>query len=389
MAERLLHVVGSQAVAGAENHLFTLLPALVRGGNAVRLINFERPGPVQPLYLDRLSEMEAAGVEVRRVSLAHRFDPRGAWHVAREVRSWCPDVVHTHLIVADLLGSIGGWLGGRGRANAPVRIASRHRDYAFSEAERRRFRRFYRLADLFIDAHIAISRAVKSLIETEERLAPGIVSVVHYGIEDQCLNRGVAAARLRQEWAVPSGVPLLGTVARLIDLKGHRYALDAARRLRDEGLDFRWAFVGDGPLRASIEADIASAGLTDRVFVTGFRSDVPEIMAALDLLVHPTTGEGFGLITLEAMVQATPLAVSRTGAMPEILEEGRSGWFFENRDAVSMASAVGQAVRDPASRARIGQAGRARFEAHFTVERMVEGVEAAYMQALKKRRGSS
>ncbi len=373
MAERLLHIVGSQAVAGAENHLFTLLPGLAESGCAVRLLNLERPGDVQPLYLERLAEIERRGVEVIRARIGHRFDPRGAWRVAREVRQWRPTIVHTHMIVADLLGSYGAWLAG-----APLRIASRHRDYGFSDLERGKFRRYYRVAGRAIHAHIAISEQVQRLILQEERLAPSAVFHVPYGIDDQRVGKEAATARIRAEWQVPAGVPLLGTVARLIDWKGHRYALDAARRLADEGVDFRWAFVGDGPLRADLNAEIAASGLAARVFITGFRSDIPDIMAGLDVLVHPTTGEGFGLITLEAMVQSTPLVVSRTGAMPEIVEEGISGWFFPNRDGAALASTLRVALASEAGRRAVGEAGRRRFETHFTARRMVDRTLDAY-----------
>jgi glycosyltransferase involved in cell wall biosynthesis len=362
------HLVKTQAIAGAENHLFKLLPALVSCGWEVHLINiYERAKGESIAYEAALERVQMQGVTVERLRVANKLDPAGSVRLARALGRIRPDVVHTHLPYADLFGSLGARM-----ARVPIVVSSRHHDYSSSPADTIRFRRYYRFVNPLQDAVIAISHCIARLCREEERRDARSIHTVWYGCEDQAVNRNEARASLRHELGLPAEAPLLGTVGRLIPWKGHRYALDAfAATLEDLPAHTAWLIVGTGSERHALEERAAALGVGARVRFLDQRADVPRIMAALDLLVHPTMAEGFGLVLLEAMIQATPIVSTAVGSLPEIVVDGRSGLLVPPRDSTALAAAIRSLILDGDRRAALGRAGRDRYEACFRVDRMV------------------
>jgi glycosyltransferase involved in cell wall biosynthesis len=364
------HLVKTQAIAGAENHLFKLLPALVRNGWDVHLINIydrAKGEGATAAYDVALERIRPQGVRIERVEVANKFDPLGSLRLARVIRRIRPSVVHTHLPYADLFGSIGARMAG-----VRIVLSSRHRDYSMSPQETRRFRRYYRFVNPLQDAVIAISHRIAALCRNEEHRDPRTIHTVWYGCEEQVVSRQEARAALRNELGVPAGALLLGTVGRLIPLKGHQYAIDALAMLRDVmPTDAVWVVVGAGPECQALQERAVALGIGDRVKFIGQRDDVPRIVAALDVLVHPTTAEGFGLVLLEAMIQSTPIVATEVGALPEIIIHGQSGVLVPPRNPSALADAIRRMLSDRGERERFGRAGRERYESCFRLERMV------------------
>jgi glycosyltransferase involved in cell wall biosynthesis len=379
MKPRVLHVVKSQNVAGAENHLFMLLRALAADGWDVHLLSLadRRHGPMGEAYRAGLDAARAAGVGVHLDEVAHKLDARAVGRIARHVRRVAPDLVHTHMPYADLFGSVAARLAG-----VRAVIGSRHHDCAFSRAEWLRFRAWYALVRPFQRAVIAISGRVAEQCREMEGWAGRDVHPVLYGCEDHAVDRAAARAALLAELGLPDDALLLGTVARLIPWKGHRHAVAAMARLAGPLPRARWLFAGDGPERAALERQVAVAGLAERVRFLGYRRDVAALMAAFDVLVHPTLGEGFGLIQLEAMLQGTPIVATRTGAIPEVVDDGRTGVLVPPGDPAALADALARLAADPELRRRLGVEGRRRYEREFTVERMARETGEVYARVL-------
>jgi glycosyltransferase involved in cell wall biosynthesis len=280
---------------------------------------------------------------------------------------------------ADLFGALGARIAGQ-----RVILSSRHRDYSTSPREVRRFRRYYRVANPLHRRVIAISHRIADLCRSEERRDPATVHVVWYGCADQAagLDRAEARARIRVDCGLSADAPLIGTVGRLIPLKGHRYALEAFAAMAARLPKLVWLFVGAGPERDSLEAQARSRGLASRVRFLGHRDDVPHLLAGLDLLVHPTLVEGFGLGVLEAMVQGLPVVATRTGALPETVIDGLTGVLVPPRDPEALGEAIVSLLADRARMDRLGQQGRARYEAHFRLERMVRETVDVYERSI-------
>lgn len=364
----------TQGVAGAEIHLSMLLPGLALRGFDIHLLNLEDRSAtaMSDTYRASLAALADRGVTVHTSKVAHKLDARAVPRIASLITAIRPDVVHTHLMYADLFGAMAAR-----KAGVPLVIASRHHDYSFSFADSIKFRLYYRIANRYHDAQIAISQRVADLIAGEP-VRPSSTRLIRYGCEDQAVSKAKARARLEEELGLGSDHVVLGTVARLIAWKGHRYALKALQTLQDDVPNLVWLVIGDGPLRENLERDVREMGLTKHVRFLGYRTDVPALMASLDLLVHPTTGEGFGMIFLEAMIQSTAVLATRVGAAPEIVVDGETGLLVEPRNPDALANGIQQLALNDDMRMSMGARGRQRYEHAFRVDRMVDETVSMY-----------
>jgi len=272
---RILHIIRSNAIAGAEKHVFMLLSGLPSRSYDVALLSFSDGGgdSASEDHRRALIELQRKGVEVFRAGVRNKFDMSGIRKSRAVIEMLRPDIVHTHMPYADLFG-------GRAarRAGVKVVVNSRHHDYSTSKWDLRKFKWYYAIANRYRDASIAISGCVASLLMQEERLDPKTVHKVLYGCEDQQVDKADARRQLREELSVEDDTVVIGTVARLIEWKGHRYAIEALGLLNDRFKNLVWLFVGEGSERKSLERLAETKGLDNLIFM-GYRNDIPEIMA--------------------------------------------------------------------------------------------------------------
>lgn len=209
-------------------------------------------------------------------------------------------------------------------------------------------------------------------------------------IADCARQTPVDAAKIR---IVPNGVPLpaeqpfvdrspvrLGIVGRIVGQKQHGVLLEACALLRQRLPDaFRLDIVGtrDGPSAAELGSRIAALGLGDIVRWPGFVADRDRLYGELDIVVAPAIDEPFGLTVPEAGSYGLPVVAARSGAFPELVEDGRTGLLFEPGDATGLAHVLERLVGDSRLRRRLGEAARAHVSARFTIENMTECFLAA------------
>lgn len=370
---RAAHIIKATGIAGAEGHLLTLLPGLRARGVDARLWLLAEPNNLVQDYMD---SAEALGIPAERVIIQRHFDP-GLWgRLASKLCELRPDIVHTHLIHADLYG-----IPAARRAGIGAVISSRHNDD--------RFRRWLpmRLLSRWLwgqtKAGIAISEAIRQFAIGYEGISPGKIRTIHYGLDPASVQAPPdARERRRQELGLPAEAQLIGSVCRLIAQKGLDAALGGFALAAAEFPDAHYVIAGEGPLRAALEAQATQLGVQDRVHFLGWRSDAPAIFAALDILLAPSRWEGFGLVFLEAMALGVPVISTRVSAIPEVIADGETGWLVAPDDPAAIAAALQAALGDSRERLRRGAAGRARLEAEFTVEAMVERTLGVYREAL-------
>jgi glycosyltransferase involved in cell wall biosynthesis len=142
-------------------------------------------------------------------------------------------------------------------------------------------------------------------------------------------------------------------------------------------------FAGDGPLRSDLERRAHRLGLTDRLRLLGFRSDLSEIYTGFDLVALPSSSEGMPLTVIEAMAAARPVVASNVGGVPEVVVDGVTGLVVPVGDRQALADALAALLQDPARRRAMGLAGRRRYEERFTLERMAEAYAGVYRRVLE------
>jgi glycosyltransferase involved in cell wall biosynthesis len=373
---RVLHVIKATRFSGAERHLIILLPALRQRGIDARLLILTEPDkPMDEIA----AAAEAAGVPLRRMTIRRGLDLSAPPRLAAEIRAQRPDIVHTHLIHADVFG----FLGARQAGVAHV-VSTRHNDDAF----RRRWPLRLLHAWLWrrISAGIVISHALADFVRTVEFAPPERVHVIHYGMPSprpSALDIELARRQLRLDLGnLPYETQLIGIVSRLIEQKGIPYALEAFKLIVDEFPAAHLVIAGDGDQRSALEAQAQTMLLGDRVHFLGWREDAQAVLRGLDVLLMPSLWEGFGLTLLEAMGARLPVVASHVSAIPEIVVHQETGFLTAPRDPEAIAYALRLLLSDPLLCKHMGLNGEDRLEAQFSVERMAEQTAALYARVL-------
>ncbi len=366
---KLLHVVKATGLAGAEKHLLLLLSGLRAAGlNAELLALTEPDNTVEALF----ARAAALGIPAHRLAINGNIDLSLFARLRRFFRDGGYDVVHTHLIHADVHAIPAAW-----RAGVPHVVSTRHADNPF----RRRLP--IRLAHRWlwgrVDRGIAISEWVRRFCIEVEGAPARKLTTVYYGLDPRQVQVGKGArAVLAAELGIAPTAPLVGSVCRLNEQKGIAFALRAFWQIAETVPEAHYVVAGDGPLRRELEEMARGFGLEDRVHFLGWRDDAHAISAALDVLLAPSLWEGFGLVLLEAMAQRVPTIASRASAIPEIVVDGETGLLIDPGDTEGIASALSTLLSNPELAREMGEKGRARLEAQFTAARMIEGTCAVY-----------
>jgi glycosyltransferase involved in cell wall biosynthesis len=184
---------------------------------------------------------------------------------------------------------------------------------------------------------------------------------------------------IRRALGARPGVPLIGMVAGLRVMKGHAVVVEAARRLAASGVEVTVAFIGHGRGETVVREHIERAGLGDRLRIAGFASDLPAVMASLDVgLYVPLESEAMSRVVFEYLAAGTPLVASRVGVVPEALVDGRHAVLVPAGDPGALAAVLDRVLGDPELRARLGREGRALVEARYSGARVAETLEGHY-----------
>lgn len=335
---RVLHVDTAREWRGGQTQLLYLASA-----GPPCAVALPPDAPLRPA-------LEARGVEVLPV------DFRGAWWGSTALRRAARD--HG----ADLLAAHTSHAHGHAlRAGLPV-VVHRRVDFPPSPVSRRKYARPL--------GYVAVSGAVREVL-AGAGVPRDRVAVVHDAVEP---TEGVMdPVGLRDELGWPRDARVLLALGALVDHKGHRWLVEAMHRLPDAHL----LVAGEGPLRRTLEA--LAAPLGRRVRWVGRRSDVPRLLRSVDLLVHPSTGEGMGQAVVEALLAGLPVVASAVGGLPEVVRD--LGWLVPPRDPAALACAIRRALADPEARRRV-EAARDVLRWRHGVPRLVERTHAAYQALL-------
>jgi glycosyltransferase involved in cell wall biosynthesis len=349
---RVVHVHRIRGIGGSERHLLTLLPALAAEGIEPVFLGLDDPGwPVEPFY----GELD---VESVRLQCPRDLDPRLARRVRRELRGLRPDVVHTHLVHADVYGALGA------PRRVPV-VSTKHNDDPFRRGP---FRYVERALTRKAARVITITRALRRFCIDQVGLPPGKVEAIHYGLD-----------RLPDPWGenpeldLPDNARVLLCVARLAEQKGVDVAVRALAQVRAVEPRAVLVVLGEGPERPKLAAE--------GVYLPGRVGDVASWYRRAELLVHPARWEGFGLALLEAMLAGKPVVATRVSAAPEIVAEGMTGLLVPPDDEDALANAVIRLLDDPVRAGEMGAAGLLRARSQFSVAKMAGRTAAVYASA--------
>jgi glycosyltransferase involved in cell wall biosynthesis len=238
------------------------------------------------------------------------------------------------------------------------------------------------------DAVVAVSRAVERSLFAWG-LTPEKVWLIYNAIDLRPFHTCERRGSLRRQIGIPDGDLLVGTVCRVVPGKGVEDLIKAAARLVQEMDDLHFVVVGDdgaeGRWIKHYRYLAEEVGLVDRFHFVGFRADVPDVMRDLDVFVMASWNEGFGLVVLEAMASGTVVVATAVGVVPELVENGRTGFMVAPHNPDDLGCAIRAALEMPrVRRDAMIRAAQARVAADFDVRKEVESLLQLYQTMLKK-----
>ncbi|MBS3956574.1 MAG: glycosyltransferase family 4 protein [Clostridiales bacterium] len=352
-------------LGGGEIHLMQLVRALLRDAWHVRVI------AAQQSELARTAR--DAGAHVDEFEFSYTYLPSVPARIRGIAVSSGADIVIgtgflTNVLVRLAMRAVPGV--------AVVNIAHTEPDAARYEgagaialAARRRVER---CALDRVDAFVAISSEVSRAL-----LARGVdgrrVHTICNAVDPAAVRADAQAIALPPVMArqLSARVPLVGYVGRLSLVKGAEYFIQMAARLVQREPDVCFVVVGSGPEEGRLREIAAAYALGERLVFLGHVSPAAPVLAACDVVVLPSLSEGMPTVTLEAMALAKPVVATRVGGLPDVVADGETGLLVPPADPDALAEAVASLLRDPARARAMGEAGRARVEERFTLERML------------------
>ncbi len=300
----------------------------------------------------------------------------GALSLARLTRRLRADLLHSNGLKAHVLAGLAG-----GVVRRPV--VWHLRDFPPTGLVGQLFRAAGRRLPALV---LANSEAVAATIRSADSGGPPVIRLYN-PVDLDRFSPSPVTSRVRSELGMLAETPLVGMIAHLTPWKGHADFLAIARAVSDAVPSARFVVSG-GPIYETeghsgyaelLRQRAAELGLAERVFFLGARDDVPDVLAALDVVVHcPTAPEPFGRVVAEAMAAARPLVVARCGGIPEIVRDREEGYLVAPRDVAAFTAAIVRLLGDRELCARLGTAGRRRAEALFGARAHALGVVDAY-----------
>jgi glycosyltransferase involved in cell wall biosynthesis len=380
----VLYLMGGLGIGGTERHLSLVLPELARRGWRLELALLTSDGPFgEPL--------KAAGISITHIEnpplipipkLRGLQSLRGqARALANRLQSAPPRILHCYLPTSCI---IGGWAA-RATRFGPVAMSRR------SQANRPPLfwgdkwleRRALRSADLVFSHSQWVTEELKG-----EGIKPERLQLVHNGILASPRPTDVDRASVRAVEGWSDSEIVIVAVANLIPYKGHADLLQGAGRMAADGVTgWRLVLVGQGPTEyvASLRALAAELRIDDRVSFDGPRTDVARFLFGADIGVLPSHQEGFSNAVLEYMAAQLPVVATATGGNLDAVEEGKTGFLVPVGKPEALGRALSLLTGNPALRSRMGEAGRARAEAAFSLQSCVAGYEEAYHRLLAQK----
>jgi glycosyltransferase involved in cell wall biosynthesis len=361
----ILHIVPTLEVGGAEQLLVDRVPLLRERGYAIAVCALGPEGTLGP-------EFRLQGVPVYTCGMRRGRDaPRGLFRLAHHLCALRPRIVHTHMIWSDLAAFL---------LSPVVRdarwLSSKHVEPSALVPHLRALDRLLtRRATRVVTVSAAVRQAYGPADVHSDRMR-----TVRHGAMDHGPAAGDMRAALRTEWKVPQHAVVIGTATRLARIKGVDVLLDAWRLLEREESEAYLVIAGDGPDAQALRARALTLHDPNRVRFLGLRRDMHRVYHAFDVFVLGSRLEAISLAVLEAMASGLPVVATKTGGIPEVVVDGRTGLLVPPEHPSALARALREVIADRSRRIAMGSAGRARYEAAFTVNRELADWIAIYRE---------
>jgi glycosyltransferase involved in cell wall biosynthesis len=370
---RILFLSTSMGLGGADQQLLSAAQVLRTRGHEIRIVSLT---PLGPMGLEaRSGGLPTESLEMRRGVP----DPRGLLRLVRLVRAWKPDVVHSHMVHANLMARALRLL-----VPIPVMVSTIHNIYEggpFLMAA-------YRMSNRLVDHMTIISEAAADRFINERIVPKRLLTVVPNGVDTERLRNVPPGAResVRHSVGVAGHEFVWLAVGRFEPAKDYPNMLRGFARVRARHSQAVLLLVGRGSLQEETEALTQELGLGGAVRFLGVRSDVPVVMSAADGYVMSSAWEGMPMVLLEAAAAGLPIVATMAGGNHEVVRNEETGFVVPVRDSEALGLAMLRLMALPeAERRSMGERGAEHVRAHYGLSRVAERWEQLYWDALARK----
>lgn len=325
------------------------------------------------------SEARDAGIPTFPLDIRGYFHPRYAWRLGRFIKEKGFDIIHCQQSkdIASVVPAMNF-----SRQRIPLVLSKRVGSYLIKKDI------FHRYTHAHIDRVLAVSEVIRKNVIDTTPVPAERVTTLHDGIDIGMFSLQRAdRLKVRSEFGYEPQQIVIGFVGRFSPGKGHEEFLEAGSILRKVYPDVRFSVVGEAShgeerYEQKIRTLCSVLGLDGEVTFTGFRRDIPDVMAAFDIFVFPSHAESFGVVLIEAMAMERPVVSTNCDGVLDIVVDETTGLYVDPRNAKQLAAAIGRLIRHPQLRESMGKAGRRRVEELFDQKLQMDRVEEIYRELL-------
>jgi glycosyltransferase involved in cell wall biosynthesis len=365
---KVLHIIQSLEIGGAERLVFDIINSME--GNLCHS---------EVCCLDSVGilgkRLVSADISVTCMDRRQGIDWRLIWNLRKFLKNRSVDIIHAHQYTAFFYAAIANGLQGK----LPLIYTEHGRFYP----EKTNYKRF--AFDPFLarlaSALVSISEATKRAMVEFDNFPEKRIRVIYNGTKFR--NRAVNRKDKRESLNISTKDFLIATAARLDPIKNLIMMVQAMKTVVREAPECKLVIMGNGPEYRKLDLKINDEGLTDSVYLLGYRDDVEDIFLASDLFLLSSFSEGTSMTLLEAMNAALPAVVTNVGGNPEIIEDGETGFLVESDDALGMAEKILFFYRNRDIAINFGKAGQKRVRERFSFDRMIKEYEELYIRCVE------
>lgn len=368
LIDTYISLPGQALVGGAEKQLYLLASSLDP--------KIFRPIVVQLNPADLISEtsktsnkMELLNLPTGKIYSLHGL--RQLMRLADLQKSEDVHIIHTFFEKSEIMGWVSKHL-----SSVPIWITSR-RDLGFKRKSIHK--RIFRIASKACKKCVVNCNAIRNQMIQQKELPEERIEVIYNGIDLEPYQVHDNPKTLKNELNIKDDVFLVGMVATLkFEIKGHRFFVEASKKVLEKFPKVEFVLIGDGPLRNYFENMAEELGVRQNLHFLGKRNDIPRILSSLDISVLCSTSEGFSNVILESMAAGKPVVATDVGGSPEMVIDGLTGYLVPPADSDALAKAVMNLLEDPEKARDMGDEGRKLVQNKFTIGTMVKSYENLY-----------
>lgn len=371
----VLHIIHELGTGGLENGLINIINRTPENRYRHAIVCLTKTGSFE----SRLTKTDVAVVSLHRRSGQDFGLYWKLWQIINRMR---PAIVHTRNLSA-LEAQIPAFL----QRGVKTVHGVHGRDVFDLEGKNKKYNLMRKIIRPLVGRYITVSRDLREWLISAIGVPQERVIQIYNGVDHSLFMPGVKPCTVAPGGFLTGDPVVVGTVGRLAEVKDQATLINAfaavLNSLSQDTLPPKLILVGDGPMRDRLEQLVNKLGISEHTWITGDRSDIPDILRLFDVFVLPSLGEGISNTILEAMATGLPIVATNVGGTPELVDHDINGYLVQSGDSDRMGSYICRLVQSEEQRKTMGQASLERVRHRFDWNRTVESYLAVYDELLR------